>query len=99
MFRRTDPSDVLYLELDEFMLELKEGSFKNVGPATKEGTAKLYDVVEGEARVFGDERVKFSFTDEDGNQVEVALSPDIAGAIAEDVASLRDAGEEPFDEE
>lgn len=80
---------VLYLELDQFTLELQDGSFKNVGPATKQGTAKLYDVVEAEARAFGDGRVKFEFEDEQGSELQVAVSPEQAAALAEDVAELQ----------
>lgn len=84
---------MLYLELDEFMLELKEGSFENVGPPTKRGTAKLYDVEDAEARAFGDERVKLSFEDEDGSVVEVAVSPEQIAAIEDDLEQLRANGE------
>ena len=83
---------VLYLELDEFMLELKDGSFKNVGPPTKRGTAKLYDVVDAAATEFGDERVKLSFEDEDGSEVQVALSPSQATDLVADVERIREEG-------
>ncbi|AGN00459.1 hypothetical protein L593_02540 [Salinarchaeum sp. Harcht-Bsk1] len=76
---------MLSLQLEEFMIELKEGSIKNVGAPNKAATAKLYDVEEAEVRTFGDERLKFSFADAEGNQVDVALSPETAEAIAEAV--------------
>lgn len=80
-------SAVLSLQLEEFAIELKEGSIKNVGAPNKAVTAKLYDVETVEARPFGDERVKLAFADDEGNEVEVALSPDHADAIADDLAN------------
>ncbi len=81
---------MLSLVLDEFMVEIKEGSIKNVGAPNKSATAKLYDVAEAEAREFGDERIKLAFEDDGGNQVEVALPPDAALAVADDIDDLRD---------
>jgi hypothetical protein len=81
---------MLSLQLEEFMIELKEGSIKNVGPPNKSATAKLYDVTEAEAREFGDERVKLAFEDEDGSVVHVALDPEEAIEIQEGIESLRD---------
>jgi hypothetical protein len=81
---------MLSLQLEEFMVELKDGSIKNVGPPNKSATAKLYDVDSAQARKFGDERVKFAFEDEGGNVVHVALSPSDALSIVEDVRELRD---------
>jgi hypothetical protein len=81
---------MLSLQLEEFMVELKEGSIKNVGPPSKSATAKIYDVTEAEAREFGDERVKLAFEDEEGNVVHVALDPEEAIAIQEGIAELRD---------
>ena len=76
------------LDLDEFMFELKDGAIKHVGPSNRTGTAKLYDVEDVEVRAFGDKRVKLAFTDEDGNEVEVALFPDDATAVREGLAAL-----------
>lgn len=87
-----EPPRVLYLELDEFRLELKEGSLQNVGGANKRGTAKLYDVDHAEAREFGDGRVKLSFEDQSGSEVEVAISPEQATDLAADVERLREEG-------
>ena len=83
---------MLSLSLEEFMIELKGGSVKNVGPQTKRAEAKLYDVVEAEAREFGDERVKLAFEDEDGNVVQVALSPEQARTVAADIGTLEEEG-------
>jgi hypothetical protein len=81
---------VLSLQLEEFMVELDDGSIKNVGAPNKTATAKLYDVVNAEAREFGDERVKLSFEDESGNEVEVALAPAEAARMARDMESLEE---------
>jgi hypothetical protein len=79
---------VLSLQLDEFMIELTDGSIKNVGAPNKSGTAKLYDVEHAEARAFGDERVKLAFADDEGNEVEVALAPTEARSIVDGIESL-----------
>ncbi|MFB6228989.1 MAG: hypothetical protein ABEH88_10605 [Halobacteriales archaeon] len=79
---------MLSLQLDGFMIELDEGSIKNVGAPNKSGTAKLYDVDHAEARAFGDERVKVAFADGEGNEVEVALAPSEARSIAREIESL-----------
>lgn len=83
---------MLSLVLEDFMIELKEGSLKNVGPPSKRADAKLYDVVSAEAREFGDERVKLVFADEDGNEVHVALFPAEARAIVDDIEAIEDEG-------
>ena len=79
---------MLTLQLDEFMIELQEGSLKNVGPTNKSGTAKLYDVESAEAREFGDKRVKLAFEDGEGNEVQVALFPEDIRSIAADIEKL-----------
>jgi hypothetical protein len=81
---------VLTVQLDEFMVELKEGSIKNVGPTDKSGTAKLFDVDAAEAREFGDKRVKLVFEDGEGNEVQVALFPEDIRDIASDIEALED---------
>jgi hypothetical protein len=78
------------LNLDDFMFELKEGTLKHVGPSNRTATAKLYDVEGVDVREFGDERVKLAFTDEDGNEVEVALFPAEAREVARGVELLED---------
>ncbi|MFC6733203.1 MULTISPECIES: hypothetical protein [unclassified Haladaptatus] len=79
---------MLTLSLSEFMVELKDGALKNVGPANKSATAKLFDVTEAEVREFGDKRVKLVFHDEEGNEVQVALFPEDARNIREGLQSL-----------
>lgn len=78
------------IDMDRFMLELKDGSYKHVGASNKTATAKLYDVTEAEARAFGDERVKLSCRDESGNEVEVALDPPEARQVASEIERLED---------
>jgi len=85
---------MLSLELEEFMIELKEGSIKNVGASNKAATAKLYDVGQAEARPFGDERVKLVAEDGEGNEVNVALFPDQAEALAGEIDDALEALEE-----
>lgn len=79
---------MIALSISDFHVEVKDGSVKNVGPATKTASAKLFDVGAAEARAFGDKRVKLAFEDEEGNEVEVALFPEAASAIREDLESL-----------
>lgn len=79
---------MIALSISDFHVELKDGSVKNVGPATKTAAAKLFDVETAGAREFGDKRVKLAFEDDDGNEVEVALFPEAARTIREDLAGL-----------
>jgi hypothetical protein len=81
---------MLSLDLDEFMFELKDGAIKHVGPSNRSATAKLYDVEDAEVRAFGDKRVKLAFEDEDGNEVEIAMFPEQAEAVAEGLESVRE---------
>lgn len=81
---------MLSLQLDDFMLELKDGSIKNVGPATKTATAKLYDVEAVEVREFGDNRVKLAFEDESGSEIEIALFPEEASEVARGIEMLEE---------
>lgn len=81
---------MLNLRLDEFMVELKDGSLKNVGPTNKSAEAKLFDVTETEAREFGDKRVKLVFEDDEGNEVQVALFPDDVRKLADGIEALED---------
>ncbi|WP_254271414.1 hypothetical protein [Haloarcula marina] len=73
---------MLTLDIDDFMLELKDGAFKNVGPSNKQATVKLYDVEGVDVREYGDKRVKIAFEDEQGSTVEVSLFPEQARAVA-----------------
>lgn len=84
---------MLTVDIEDFMLELKDGAFKNVGPSNKRATVKLYDVEEVGVREFGDKRVKLAFEDEDGNEIEVALFPEQARAVADGLERLESEGQ------
>ena len=81
---------VLNLNLESFMIELKEGSIENVGPTNKSATAKLFGPDSVEARAFGDSQLKIVASDADGNEVQIALFPEDAATIAEDIRSARE---------
>ena len=83
-----EATDMLALSIEDFHLELKDGSLSNVGPATKSASVKLFDVESAEAREFGDKRVKLVFEDDDGNEVQVALFPEDVRTIVDDVEAL-----------
>ena len=79
---------MLNLNFDSFMIELKDGSVKNVGPTNKAASAKLFEAESVEARAFGDSQLKIVATDESGNEVQIALFPEQAETIREDIESL-----------
>lgn len=79
---------MLNLDIASFMVELKDGALKNVGPSNKSATAKLFGVTSAEVREFGDKRVKFVFEDDEDNEVQVALFPEEAKRIADDIEAL-----------
>ncbi len=81
---------MLALTLEEFMLEVNDGSIKNVGPTNKSATVKLFDVESATAREFGDKRVKLVFEDDEGNEVQVSLFPEDVRSIVRDVEALED---------
>ena len=84
---------MLTFDIEQFMLELKDGAFKNVGPSNKQATVKMYDVEGVEVRAYGDKRVKLAFEDEQGSEIEVALSPEQAKAVATGLELLEDESE------
>jgi hypothetical protein len=84
---------MLTLDIDQFMLELKDGAFKNVGPSNKQATVKLYDVEGVDVREYGDKRVKLAFEDEQGSEIEVALFPEQATALREGLELLESESE------
>ena len=81
---------MLTLDIDQFMLELDDGTLKHVGASNKSATVKLYDIEAIEVREFGDERVKLACEDDGGNEVEVALGPEEASAVASQLGQLED---------
>lgn len=84
---------MLNLTISDFDVELKEGAIKNVGAPTKSGTAKLWDVESLDLREYGDRRLKLVCSDDDGNEVQVALFPEQIDRLTEDIEALR--GESP----
>ena len=81
---------MLNVNFENFMIELKEGSIKNVGPTNKSASVKLFDVEDAEAREFGDKRVKLVFEDAEGNEVQVALFPEDVRSVLADIQAMED---------
>jgi len=81
---------VLYLNVEDMMVELTDGSINNAGPADKSATAKLFDASDVAAREFGDKRVKIVARDDDGNEIQIALFPDAVEQLLGDVEALRE---------
>ena len=84
---------MLTFDIEQFMLELKDGAFKNVGPSNKQATIKMYDVEGVDVREYGDKRVKLAFEDEQGSEIEVALFPEQAKAVADGLELLKSEGD------
>jgi tRNA G37 N-methylase TrmD len=81
---------VLNVNISEFMIELKDGSIKNVGAPTKAAEAKLFDPDDVEVREFGDSQVKVVATDESGNEVQIAMLADQFEDVLDDANALRE---------
>jgi len=84
---------MLTFDIEQFMLELKDGAFKNVGPSNRQATVKMYDVEGVDVREYGDKRVKLAFEDEQGSEIEVALFPEQARAVADGLEMLESESE------
>nr|WP_193570676.1 hypothetical protein [Halorubellus sp. JP-L1] len=72
------------------MIELKDGSIKNVGAPNKSAEAKLFDVADAEVREFGDSQVKFVAEDDEGNEVQVAMLADQFADVLDEANALRE---------
>lgn len=83
---------MLTLSLDDFTVELEDGTVKHVGASNTAATVKLYHVEGAEARAFGDSQVKLAFEDGEGNEVEVALDPEAVESLVADVDAIREEG-------
>lgn len=81
---------MLNLNLEEFMVEFENGTIKNVGPTTKAATAKLFHPEDVRARAFGDSQVKIVATDEADNEIQIAMDPKQAAAVAEDIETMQE---------
>ena len=79
---------MLTLDIDPFLLELKDGSLKNVGPPNKTATIKLFDVESASAREFGDKRVKLEFVDGEGNECQVSMFPEQVRTLRAELETL-----------
>lgn len=79
---------MLTISIDDFMIELKDGSIRNVGAPSKTASVKVFDVVHTEARAFGDNRVKLACEDDEGNAIEIALFPDEVRSLLADIERL-----------
>lgn len=84
---------MLTIDFDDLMVEFEEGTVKHVGPSNTGATVKLYHVEAATAREFGDSQVKLAFDDGEGNEVEVALDPDAAASLADQIEVLREEGD------
>ncbi len=84
---------MLALDIENFLIEIQDGSVKNVGPPTKSVSAKLYHPETAEARAFGDSQVKITATDADGNELQIALSPEQAARVSDQLNELREQSE------
>lgn len=80
---------MLNLNLNDVLVEFKDGSIKNVGPTNKHAEAKLFDVADAELREFGDRRVKLVASDDAGNEIQIALFPDHVDTILADIEALQ----------
>lgn len=83
---------MLTLDLDDFLVEIEEGTVKHVGAADTAAAVKLYHAESVSARAFGDSQVKVAVKDGEGNEVELALDPEQAAELIADVESLREEG-------
>jgi len=83
---------MLTVDVDELLFEIKDGAIKNAGASNKEATVKLYDVAGADVREFGNDRVKLSFEDDEGNAVEVALFDEEAREVARGLELLGEGG-------
>ncbi|WP_227133382.1 hypothetical protein [Halorubellus salinus] len=81
---------MLNVNISDFMVELKDGSIKNVGAPTKSAEAKLFDPDDVEIREFGDSQVKVVATDASGNEVQIAMLADQFEDVLADANALRE---------
>lgn len=81
---------MLNVNVSDFMIELKDGSIKNVGAPTKSAEAKLFDPETVEVREFGDSQVKITAEDASGNEVQIAMLADQFEDVLADANALRE---------
>lgn len=78
----------MLLDVDAFPVELKNGSIENVGPADNAASAKLFDVETLTLREFGDRQAKIVATDDEGNEVQIAVDLERVDSLLNDAESL-----------
>jgi len=81
---------VLNVNISDFMVELKDGSIKNVGAPNKSAEEKLFDPARVDVREFGDSQVKLVAEDESGNEVQVAMLADQFEDVLADANALHE---------
>ncbi|MFB6070158.1 MAG: hypothetical protein ABEJ76_03970 [Halanaeroarchaeum sp.] len=79
---------MLTIDVPEFAIKVDDGAIENVGAVPKTASVAQYGIAEATVREYGDDRVKLVFTDDDGNEVQVALFPDDVLDLAADVEAL-----------
>jgi|APHM01.1.fsa_nt_gi hypothetical protein len=79
---------MLTLDLENFMVEFEDGTLKHVGASDTAATVKLYHADDAEAREFGDDHVKLTAEDGEGNEVTVALGPEALRSLRSDLRAL-----------
>lgn len=79
---------MLALDIERFAIELQDGRIEHVGASEKAASAKLFDVDRIELREFGDSQLKLVAGDDAGNELQIALFPEQANAIADGIESM-----------
>lgn len=80
---------MLTLEIDDFHVQLKEGTIHNVGGPTKVGTVKAFDITDAGAREFGDDRLKLEFSDADGNSITISVFPEQLNELLNELTATK----------
>ena len=79
---------MLNLNISQFTVSFKEGSVENVGAPNKSVSAKLFDVESLELREFGDSQAKVVASDDEGNEIQIALFPEQVEKLRADAERL-----------
>lgn len=81
---------MLNINVSDFMIELEDGSIKNVGAPTKSAEAKLFHPETVAVREFGDSQVKITAEDASGNEVQIAMLADQFEDVLADANDLHE---------
>jgi hypothetical protein len=79
---------MIVIDIEKFSVEIKNGSLKNVGGTEKYASVKIFDVEETEARRFGKDRIEICFEDGENNQIQAAISNDLAEVLAKKINTI-----------